>query len=637
MNKLGFKNILIVVITGLLIFALGLTCYISINKLEETTKNTLITNIMSSSKYEANNIKSYIGAYSNPVTYLANLYATNNYQADHEKYMMITKEVAGINKITLGLDDGRSYTSTASESFPGGIGIPSKYDPRTRSWYQLGKAHNSLALSDVFATKEGVLLLLAVHPIKGGVLASDVRLTHLQTLVEGVDVAEGAITILVDHKGMVLASTSEIAKVQEELENIDELSGFSKKMFNNDSITENITLQGEPSLIISTRVELEGSQPWYLMVAVQDNVAFSAVSDATAALFFWVLIIAIVFIFVLILVLNRIYQPVIALKSLIQDLSNGNGDLTQRLVVNSKDDLGQIAMGVNAFIASLQMMMLDVKRVSGRLSEGVDVLKNHADKSADILSKHQQETDQVVTAVEELSVTAEMVATNAQDTAQFTQQANQSGETSKSIIANAQVSLRRLSNEVENATVNVANMSQETQDISSILSVIGAIADQTNLLALNAAIEAARAGEQGRGFAVVADEVRALAARTQTSTGEVEHALAKLQHESTAVVSSINTTRETSQKTVSEAASVAESLEVMSGFVSKINDLSNQIASSAKEQNMVIQEVSQNMARIHGIVQELTTTGLNVNQETHHIHEVNNQLHGIVGRFKLEK
>ena len=637
MSKLGFKNILIVVITGLLILALGITCYISINKLEETTKTTLINNIISSSQYEANNIKSYIASYSSPVTHLAELYKTNNYQTGHEKYMMLTKTVSGISKITLGLDDGRSYTSRESKSFPGGIGIPSKYDPRTRSWYQLGKQSTDLKLSDVFATKEGALLLLAVHSIDGGVLASDVRLTYLQTLVEGVNIADDDIAILVDHKGMVLASTSEIAKPQEQVQDIEDLNDFSAKMFNQERIIEDIKLDGKPSVMVSTSVQLEGSEPWYLMVAVKDEVAFSAVSDATWELFFWVLIIAVLFIFILILVLNRIYQPVIALKTLIGNLSDGSGDLTQRLAVNSKDDLGQIAMNVNAFIETLQLMMLDVKRVSGRLSEGVEVLKNHSDKSADILSQHQQETEQVVTAVEELSVTAEMVANNAQETAQFTQEANNSGETSKEIIANAQVSLQRLSKEVENATVNVANMSQETQDISSILSVIGAIADQTNLLALNAAIEAARAGEQGRGFAVVADEVRALAARTQTSTGEVESALVKLQHESTSVVSSIGSTRETSQQTVTEAASVADSLEVMSGFVSKINDLSNQIASSAHEQNSVIREVSQNMSRIHNIVQELTTTGANVNEETHHIHEVNNQLHSIVDRFKLEK
>jgi methyl-accepting chemotaxis protein len=281
-------------------------------------------------------------------------------------------------------------------------------------------------------------------------------------------------------------------------------------------------------------------------------------------------------------------------------------------------------------------MMLDVKRVSIRLSEGLDVLKTHSDESTAILGKHQQETDQVVTAVEELSVTAELVAENAQDTAMFTQEANASGETSKETIINAQKSLKRLAQEVESATVNVANMSQETQDIGSILNVIGAIAEQTNLLALNAAIEAARAGEQGRGFAVVADEVRALAGRTQASTGEIEQALAKLQKESVSVVSSIDSTRNTSQQTVSEAAAVAESLETMTGFVTKINDLSSQIASSAQEQNAVIREISQNMSRIHIMVQELTTMGISVNQETNQIHDVNAQLNNIVASFKLE-
>ncbi|MGJ8581141.1 MAG: methyl-accepting chemotaxis protein, partial [Psychromonas sp.] len=530
-----------------------------------------------------------------------------------------------------------SYTSRASESFPNGIGIPSKYDPRTRSWYQLGKKSDQLTLSEVFATKEGVLLLLAVHAIKDGVIASDVRLTRLQELVEGVNVAKQTTAILVDQKGMVLASTSDVAKAKDQIQNIDELSGFSTEMLKSERLIEDITLEGKPSLLVSTRVELAGSQPWYLMIAVKDEIAFAAVSKATWSLLTWVSVITLLFIVVFVFVLNRIYQPVIALKTLVGKLSSGDGDLTQRLAVNSKDDLGQIARSVNQFIETLQLMMLEVKKVSGRLSVGVETLKNHSDNSAGILAQHAQETDQVVTAVEELSVTAEMVAANAKDTAQFTQEANSSGETSKDIINNAQVSLQRLSNEVENATVNVANMSQETQDIGSILNVIGAIADQTNLLALNAAIEAARAGEQGRGFAVVADEVRALAARTQTSTGEVENALEKLRHESTAVVSSIDSTRETSQKTVSEAASVADSLEVMNSFVSKINDLSNQIASSAEEQNAVIREVSQNMARIHSIVQELSATGANVNQETHHIHEVNEQLNNIVGRFKLDK
>ncbi|MDA7746665.1 cache domain-containing protein [Psychromonas sp.] len=230
MNRLGFKNILIIVVTGLLILALGLTCYLSITKLEDTTKTTLVSNIIRSSQYESKNLQGYIKSHSEPVIKLAELYSKYDYQTGHEKYMEIAQTVTDITKLTLGFDDGRSYTSRASESFPGGVGILSKYDPRTRSWYQLGKKSAGLKLSEVFATKQGALLLLAVHPVAGGVVASDVRLTHLQTVLEGIDIAEDSVGIIVDQKGMVLASTTAIATTQDQVQDISELSGFANRM-----------------------------------------------------------------------------------------------------------------------------------------------------------------------------------------------------------------------------------------------------------------------------------------------------------------------------------------------------------------------------------------------------------------------
>ncbi|MEI6897039.1 MAG: methyl-accepting chemotaxis protein [Psychromonas sp.] len=636
MKQLGFKNTLIIVVVGLLVSALGMTSYLAINTLEETAERSLLHSLMEASRYEAENIHVYVAKQSLPVANLAALYKKNHYTKDHEKFLEIGALVSGITKLTLGFDDGRSYSSRSSESFPNGVGIPSKYDPRTRSWYQLGHDTSGLTLSEVFLTKDGIPLMLAVHPVEGGVLASDVRLTRLQSLLEGINVIDNAQGLIVDDNGIILASTFEDVQAQDNINDISELSGFSTKLANTETVVEELSLNGKVRILVATRINLDGGKPWSLMISVNKATAFALVNKASWQLLILASTITVFFVIILIFVLNRIYRPVIALKELVTNLSSGDGDLTQRLVVSSTDDLGQIATGINRFIESLQVMMLDVKKVSARLSEGVDVLKVHSQKSTDILDQHQSETDQVVTAVEELSVTAEMVAADAQETAIFTQEANRSGETSKEIITNAQSSLEHLSQEVETATVNVANMSQETQEIGSILNVIGAIAEQTNLLALNAAIEAARAGEQGRGFAVVADEVRALASRTQTSTGEIEQALDKLQKESVSVVSSIDSTRNTSLKTVGEAAAVAESLETMSGFVTKINDLSIQIASSAKEQNMVIREVSQNMAHIHTMVQELTTTGVSVNQETSHISEVNNQLNEIVASFKLE-
>jgi methyl-accepting chemotaxis protein len=303
--------------------------------------------------------------------------------------------------------------------------------------------------------------------------------------------------------------------------------------------------------------------------------------------------------------------------------------------VTTNDDLGAIAQGINQFIESLQSMMLEVLSVTNRLTEGVKVLQSHSDESASVLEQHQRETEQVATAMTELSSTAELVVQNSEEAARFTQEANLTGEMSKNTILKAQKSLSILAKEVEKSTLDVERMSKETQDIAAILNVIGGIAEQTNLLALNAAIEAARAGDQGRGFAVVADEVRALAQRTQKSTGEIDSALIKLQQGSESVVSSIQSTKITSEETIKEAAGVASSLENMTGFVTKINDLSMLISHSAQEQNSVIQEITQNMDSIHSMVENLNSKGSTVLKETKNIADTNRQLANIVGKFKL--
>ncbi|MFT5718467.1 MAG: methyl-accepting chemotaxis protein [Oleiphilaceae bacterium] len=280
-------------------------------------------------------------------------------------------------------------------------------------------------------------------------------------------------------------------------------------------------------------------------------------------------------------------------------------------------------------------MMLQIKDATTALNDNVDKLKDQSERNAIILDGHVKETEQIVTAIEEMNATAGAMASDIANTAQLTHNANNAGYESKHTATQAQEIVAELISDVENSVESVSEMSNKTEGINSILGVIGGIAEQTNLLALNAAIEAARAGEQGRGFAVVADEVRNLASRTKSSTEEIESALANLLKGNQSVVDSMSVTKDRCQQAADGAGQVAVSLDAMTNIVSEINDLSTQVAAAAEEQSSVTQEVSKNMTAINDIVGELDKNGKQVVEEINSIDDINHQLTDIISKFKI--
>ncbi len=247
------------------------------------------------------------------------------------------------------------------------------------------------------------------------------------------------------------------------------------------------------------------------------------------------------------------FKPLSRLNTLVANLSQGNGDLTQRLAVESKDEIGQICNSINLFIEKLQQMFIDVADSSKEIDRAVVHLSNQARSNLNTLNQHTQETEQAITAIEEMSASAGSIAQSADDAALLTERTNRYADESKQTVTEAVNSVNGLVNQVSSMAETITRMSEDTKQINSVLQVIGAIAEQTNLLALNAAIEAARAGEQGRGFAVVADEVRALASRTQQSTSQINDMLATLKTTTENVVKEMDSTRihceETSEPT----------------------------------------------------------------------------------------
>ncbi|MEH6530156.1 MAG: methyl-accepting chemotaxis protein [Photobacterium frigidiphilum] len=374
---------------------------------------------------------------------------------------------------------------------------------------------------------------------------------------------------------------------------------------------------------------------WGLTGYLDKGYVQSNTNRLSKSITFALLIVSLITIPTSVFIISRTFRHLSSLRNIVTDLSQGNGDLTRRLTVYSQDDLGKIAQGINNFITNLQRMMLDVSQSNQKIHHEIHELTNKADSNQQLLDAHAQETEKVVTAINEMSATAESVAETGSRAAEFTQLTNNEAEKSKEVVQQATESVSHLAREVDDMSSSIVTMSKDFEKIDAVLRVIGEIAEQTNLLALNAAIEAARAGDQGRGFAVVADEVRALAARTQQSTAEVDVMLANLRKATGIVVNSMDATKVSCTQTVDNTSRVMDSLNSMTTSITTINELTTQMASSAKEQSIVTEEVNENMMAIHDMIRQLSNNATGTVKSTQRLIEANSELNTVVGSFKL--
>ncbi len=389
---------------------------------------------------------------------------------------------------------------------------------------------------------------------------------------------------------------------------------------------------GEEFSFFMTPVE---GTPWFLAAALP-TAKLEARSDAMLRTLASLQIPMVLILLALMLVaINQLMKRLAVLKTNIDSLSAGDADLTRRIAIKGEDEVDQVGRSVNGFIGYLQKMMIDVSDATTQIQSEIAQLKHLSRITNDALARHASETDQAVTAINEMSSTAESVAHSASDTATFTQTANHNAVSSRLVVEDASSSVRSLVSEVESATAKVQAMQADAQRINDVLGVIGDIAGQTNLLALNAAIEAARAGEQGRGFAVVADEVRALAARTQQSTSEINETLQRLKDAVGSAVQAMEQTKASCQATADKTAQVTVGLDEMTNSVVHINDLSTQIATAAEEQSAVAEEINRNMVAVRHVVDELVESGASVDRSTESLLDTNGRLTAVVSRFKV--
>ncbi|NMY40819.1 HAMP domain-containing protein [Pseudomonas sp. WS 5013] len=376
-------------------------------------------------------------------------------------------------------------------------------------------------------------------------------------------------------------------------------------------------------LALGTAVNLDG-------VEAQVAEVEAAIEERVSTILTSILVIAVIMLLVFgilgLTLSNAFLRPLQLIKANLDDIAAGEGDLTRRLPVTSQDELGELAGSFNRFVEKIHGLVRQIAEMTTQLTGLVGEVAAQAQRSEQAMERQRHETDQVATAINEMSAAAHEVARSAQGAAEAAQQTDNEGQAAKKVVDGSIDRIHALVEDIRESGVSLDNLQQDVQSIVSVLDVIRSIAEQTNLLALNAAIEAARAGEAGRGFAVVADEVRALASRTQQSTQEIQGMIDRLQGGTRDAVTAMRRSSDAGEITSEQANQAGASLDAIAQLIGTINAMNAQIASAAEEQTAVAEEINRSVHQIAVAVESVA-------DETRHGAETSRSLAGLGERL----
>ncbi|MEO4046538.1 methyl-accepting chemotaxis protein [Pseudomonas sp. CAU 1711] len=347
------------------------------------------------------------------------------------------------------------------------------------------------------------------------------------------------------------------------------------------------------------------------------------------------LVIALLLAGLVILIARSIAHPLHAAVSAMANIASGEADLTRSLDNHGRDELTALGGHFNAFTGKLRGVIGQSLRAAGTLNQASQSLGDIAGNAQQHSQQQSQQMELVATAINEVSYAVQDVAKNAEHAASEVRQAEQQALQGQQNIDSSLRQIDRLSSTIEQAVQVIESLAQESTQIGGVLEVIRSIAEQTNLLALNAAIEAARAGEQGRGFAVVADEVRMLAQRTQQSTAEIQSMIERLQGNSAAAVKVINASSQASQLTVEQARQAGESLGQIAASLKNLTGLNASIASATLEQSHVVDDINHNVTQAASLAHESALAADQSSEASRHLGQLAGQLNSLLGQFRV--
>ncbi|WP_372767616.1 methyl-accepting chemotaxis protein [Pseudoalteromonas sp.] len=484
--------------------------------------------------------------------------------------------------------------------------------------------------------------LTAFINVKVNVNGQDIGLTGLGydiskiiDIVAQNKIGKTGYVFLVKSDGRIAAHPQQdfVGKTYQNIKKYQPLTNLIADAQDTDSVhLEKLILENEEYFAASLTLENIG---WQLIAVMPTSEMSAKINKAMFKTIAINSVIAALFIVLMVWIANRIAKSIASISQKLLDMGNQGGDLTLRLDDSRKDELGELARGFNAVIANNQAMVIKLKEIELQMGQDIKSLVDSFDQVTILSANQDALSEQVASAITEMGTTVSEVSNLALDTANTSERAVSDTQQSIKHMNSSSEAMLQLTDVMGQAYQNIQELAGQAESINSIVDVINAISEQTNLLALNAAIEAARAGEQGRGFAVVADEVRTLASKTQSSTQEIRGQIDQFQRSTEIVLNAIAQGNETTGRVSDTSASSSQILSTIDASITAVKDMNQQIATATEQQNVVVQHINESAVQIADLSKQFNDIAIADQQQLKRLNDLAVTLNSLISEFTV--
>jgi len=635
-SQLTIKQKILLTVTLAVLLSTVLVGVLSQRSAKNVVEERMLTSEMPSILLQIRNkIDLDISSLMNAAEQLANSRMLLNWLEQGRPASEETAVVAQLNDIASQYDLAQaSYADRQTAAYYTQDGFLRVLTPQQDGWFFDYRDSRQEKMLNVFTESNGEVKLFINYqqPNGRGLVGLAKSLDDMVNLLASFKIEDTGFIYLVDADGQVKLHQDKNQMGKKGLSQLYPNVNVQQLLNKNDFNLIKADADGKHMLIASSYIP---SMDWYLVAQVPEAEVFALLEESSYQILISTIIIAALFIAIAIAVAGSVSRPIAQVAELFRNIGEGEGDLRQRLPVNGEDEIAQLARGFNSFISKIQDSVIEVAQTSEQLGKSAIDVSNQAQQTLEDSNLQKDRTIMVVTAINEMGATVNEIASNAAQAAVTAREADSESSEGQQVVTRARNTINQLSKDVGQVGEVIESLATHTKSIGGILDVIRAISEQTNLLALNAAIEAARAGEAGRGFAVVADEVRNLASRTAASTNEVQTMIDKLQSEASRAVTAMEQSRNRSREGVQAVDEASNSLSGISQQIASISDMNIQVAAATEEQSTVVEDINRNVTEINDITQRTAQTAQAAAQASKALNQLASRLDTLVARFKV--